>query len=190
MNRNDFALVATIAAVLAATVAPVSAQDSQAYKDLLTQQESYRKDHNAKAEGAFLAPNFTSSAPDGSVITREQWLKSLAQRQASKEKLPLSFKPMPPRKIDSVSIQGDEGVVMISSVAIYTMKDTNGSDGPVGQDHEWNITQTNRYTWTRTPQGWKLSNMANVAVKVLVDGKPYPPTQPKTTPQITVPKLP
>lgn len=174
MNRRTTLLLAFLAIV--GPVSTAGAQDTQAYKELLTQQERLDKAKDYRSYGSFLAPTFTMTAPDGTVVTRAQALAEYKEGQTSKD-LP-KFKPAP-RRIDSLSIQGNEGVVLVSSTAIYKQKDTPGTFGPKGQEHEWNIAQTNRYTWIRTARGWKLNSIANVGVKRLIDGKPYPPPAPE-----------
>lgn len=192
MNKQIVLLLAFLAVV--GSVSAVRAQDTQAYpdirayKDLLTQQENFHKPKDYKALSAFLAPNFTMTVPGGTVLTRDQMHALLKENYANKDQAKNQPKLQAgPHKIESVSIDGNEGILIMSDTSTYKQKDTAGTFGPKDQEHLWNVSDTSKYTWTRTPQGWKLKSITNLGIKMWVDGKILPTNA--SEPSTVSPKL-
>ena len=177
MSRRTALLPVFLALIVPASL--TRAQDFQSYKEVLAQQERLYK---AKGLLAFVAPGFTMTAPDGTVLTREQAIAKYNLGETGKDQTGSQTTSQKiDRKLDSVSIQGDEAVVLVSSHSTYKQKNLPGAPSPEDREYEWDITQTNRYTWIRTPRGWRLKSIVNVALKALLDGKPHTLPAPAST---------
>ena len=115
---------------------------------------SYRaKDVRAYMD-MFFAPDLRYRQPDGRVIGRDQLARDVGFQLESVEAVDTSYVR------ESLRVEGDRAIELLTQTASVTTRHF------LFFKRTWRLTRHGRYTWGRSPDGWKIQDVDVVSESV------------------------
>jgi hypothetical protein len=104
---------------------------------------SYEK-KDLRAYMDLFAPDLSYKQPNGRVIGRPALAANVASQLASIEAVETTYVR------DSLQVDGDQAVEVLTQTAVTTVRYL------LFLRRTWFLKRRGKYTWTRTPEGWKI----------------------------------
>lgn len=121
----------------------------------------------------YQAADFKMKLPDGKVINKQQANADMKRGMEMRAKMKNAPMPKIGLRVQSVVPKGNTAVATVATTASMSRKD------PQGKSHTFSSMSTERHTWVKSPQGWKVRLIEPLKSTALMDGKPINmPTMP------------
>jgi hypothetical protein len=125
-------------------------------------QDAAIKKNDLQAFMGTLAPDYSITLLSGDTFNREQIEGYIKSDMAHTKRVDTARST-----IDSLLLENDEAIVIVTQVASRVLADANGVP------HRWENKVVHKETWIATAAGWRLRRLEEVKqVYLLRDGKP------------------